>query len=252
VQGARGCLVQLDPDLPRRRHGTSAYPERSRSCAPAASCKQSGHRHRSKCSRRTASRSGWIAIVAHQQLASRAPQPNSRPHDSQISGFILESTISAWVDGASRTCVVSNRTSLGTALYVRLKEEPMTPNRIVALITPACALAAGWAASWLADNVPGLNIPADNLQAVFIAGAVAVILPALQWLHGWQKWEERNDAQITAAQQGFPDATPIAMPVDAVEDEPEAADLDDDYEDLVDFDDLEDTSVEEEEPVPAG
>jgi hypothetical protein len=130
----------------------------------------------------------------------------------------------------------------------------MTPNRIVALITPACALAAGWAASWLADNVPGLNISQDNLQAVFIAGAVAVVAPALQWLHGWQKWEERNDAQIAAAQQGFPDATPIAMPVDVV-DEP-AADFDDDdvdeYEDLVDFDELEDTSVDEEEPVPAG
>jgi hypothetical protein len=130
----------------------------------------------------------------------------------------------------------------------------MTPNRIVALITPACALAAGWAASWLADNVPGLNISQDNLQAVFIAGAVAVVAPALQWLHGWQKWEERNDAQIAAAQQGFPDATPIAMPVGVV-DEP-VTDFDDEegdeYEDLVDFDDLEDTAVDEEEPVPAG
>src|SRR3954454_3703337 len=133
----------------------------------------------------------------------------------------------------------------------------MTPNRIVALITPACALAAGWAAAWLADNVPGLNISQSNLQAVFIAGALAVIAPALQWLHGWQKWEERNDAQIAAAQQGFPDATPIAMAVDdgGAVDEP-AVELDDDevddYDDLVDFDDLEDTSVEEEEPVLAG
>ena len=30
----------------------------------------------------------------------------------------------------------------------------MSPNRIVALVTPVCALAAGWAATWLADNVP--------------------------------------------------------------------------------------------------
>jgi hypothetical protein len=134
----------------------------------------------------------------------------------------------------------------------------MTPNRIVALITPACALAAGWAATWLADNVPGLDISKENLQAVFIAGALAVIAPALQWLHGWQKWEERSDAQTLAAQQGFPEATPIAMVVDdggAVEEA--AVDFSDDgdvdeYDDLIDFDDLEDTAVEEEEPVPAG
>jgi hypothetical protein len=135
----------------------------------------------------------------------------------------------------------------------------MTPNRIVALITPACALAAGWAASWLADNVPGLNISQENLQAVFIAGAVAVILPALQWLHGWQKWEERSDAQTLALQQGLQGtAAPLLAPADdggAVE--AATADFaddveDDDYEDLVDFDDFEDTSVDEEEPVTTG
>jgi hypothetical protein len=135
----------------------------------------------------------------------------------------------------------------------------MTPNRIVALITPACALAAGWAATWLADNVPGLDISKENLQAVFIAGALAVIAPALQWLHGWQKWEERSEAQTLAAQQGFPDATPIAMVVDdgGAVDEVTADFSDDDgdvddFDDMVDFDDLEDTSVDEEEPVPAG
>lgn len=138
----------------------------------------------------------------------------------------------------------------------------MTPNRIVALITPACALAAGWAATWLADNVPGLDISKENIQAVFIAGALAVIAPALQWLHGWQKWEERSEAQTLAAQQGFPGATPIALAVDdggAVEaatadfSDDDDGDVDgDDFDDLVDFDDLEDTSVDEEEPVPAG
>jgi hypothetical protein len=134
----------------------------------------------------------------------------------------------------------------------------MSPNRIVALITPACALAAGWAASWLADNVPGLNISQENLQAVFIAGAVAVILPALQWLHGWQKWEERSDAQTLALQQGLPAiAAPLAPADDGGAVETATADFaddveDDDYEDLVDFDDFEDTSVDEEEPVTTG
>jgi hypothetical protein len=133
----------------------------------------------------------------------------------------------------------------------------MTPNRIVALITPACALAAGWAATWLADNVPGLDVSKENLQAVFIAGAVAVLAPALHWLHGWQKWELRNDAATTAAQFGFPDATAALAVDDGGAVEQATADFadegdGDDYEDLVDFDDLEDTAVDEEEPVPAG
>jgi hypothetical protein len=133
----------------------------------------------------------------------------------------------------------------------------MSPNRIVALVTPVCALAAGWAATWLADNVPGLNISKENLQAVFIAGAVAVLAPAIQWLHGWQKWEARNDEALAAAANGFPPETPDVAPVAAI---PAAQDdgLDmpeddfDEIDDLVDFDDLEDTSVDEEEPVTAG
>jgi hypothetical protein len=133
----------------------------------------------------------------------------------------------------------------------------MTPNRIVALITPVCALAAGWAASWLAENVPGIDVSQDNLQAIFIAGAVAVLAPALHWLHGWQKWELRNDEAIIAAQHGFPDATAAVAVDDGGAVEEATADFSDDgdvddYDDLVDFDDLEDTAVEEEEPVSAG
>jgi hypothetical protein len=134
----------------------------------------------------------------------------------------------------------------------------MSPNRIVALVTPACALAAGWAATWLADNVPGINISKENLQAVFIAGAVAVLAPAIQWLHGWQKWEARNEEALAAAANGFPPETPDVAPVAAVpvaEDDGLDMSEDDDFDaldDLVDFDDLEDTSVDEEEPVTAG
>jgi hypothetical protein len=132
----------------------------------------------------------------------------------------------------------------------------MTPNRIVALVTPVCALAAGWAATWLADNVPGMTVSKENLQAVFIAGAVAVLAPALHWLHGWQKWEERREDSLTVAAHGFapetPDVAPVAAPapdgLDLLEDDDDLDELDD----LVDFDDLEDTSVDEEEPVAAG
>jgi hypothetical protein len=133
----------------------------------------------------------------------------------------------------------------------------MSPNRIVALVTPVCALAAGWAATWLADNVPGMTVSKENLQAVFIAGAVAVLAPAAQWLHGWQKWEQRNEDALAAAANGFPPQTPDLAPVAVVPVAEDADDLEeqdgfDDLDDLVDFDDLEDTSVDEEEPVAAG
>jgi hypothetical protein len=131
----------------------------------------------------------------------------------------------------------------------------MSPNRIVALVTPICALAAGWAATWLADNVPGMNISRENLQAVFIAGAVAVLAPALHWLYGWQKWEQRNEEALAAAANGFPPQTPDVAPVavaPVADDDISEDDGFDDLEDLVDFDDLEDTSVDEEEPVAAG
>src|SRR5215218_2520391 len=75
----------------------------------------------------------------------------------------------------------------------------MSPNRIVALVTPVCALGAGWVATWLADHVPGLNIAQESLQAVFIAGAVSVLAPALHWLHGWQKFEARQSAEAQVA-----------------------------------------------------
>jgi TPP-dependent indolepyruvate ferredoxin oxidoreductase alpha subunit len=104
----------------------------------------------------------------------------------------------------------------------------MSPNRIVALITPVCALAAGWAASWLAENVPGLNVSADSLQAVFIAGSLSVLAPALHWLHGWQKFEARqSDAERLATAA---DAA-VAAPADF-----EDLELPEDFEDLEDLD----------------
>jgi hypothetical protein len=132
----------------------------------------------------------------------------------------------------------------------------MSLNRIVALITPAAALAAGWAASWLAEHVPGLGVTKENLQAVFIAGAVAVLAPALHWLHGWQKWEARNDLELAVAARGFPDQAPTVVVDDGGAVDEVAFDVSDDedideFDDSLDYDEFEDTSVEE-EPVAAG
>jgi cytochrome bd-type quinol oxidase subunit 2 len=75
----------------------------------------------------------------------------------------------------------------------------MTPNRIVAVLTPLVfAPAAGAVAAWVAKHAPGVDLSTEELTNIFIAGALVAIAPALQWLHGWQKYEERQ-AQTESA-----------------------------------------------------
>lgn len=136
----------------------------------------------------------------------------------------------------------------------------MSPNRIVALLTPVCALAAGWVASLIAQNFPDANISKESLQAVFIGGMAAVIAPAWQWMHGWQKYEARqSDAeQLALASDAALGAA--AAPDAGLEDEDDLdlelseEDLDvDDLGDLDDFEELEDEfAADEQEPVATG
>jgi hypothetical protein len=126
----------------------------------------------------------------------------------------------------------------------------MSPNRIVAMLTPVFALAAGACATWLAEHFPTLDVPASALEEIFIAGALAVLAPALQWLWGWQKWEARQDeAQLAVdkAEAGVPDVA-VQVTTDDADDE----DLDD--LDLGGFDDedleAELAELEADEPVP--
>lgn len=103
----------------------------------------------------------------------------------------------------------------------------MTPNRIVAMLTPVFAVAAGACAAWLAENFPELDIPASALEEIFIAGALAVLAPALQWLYGWQKWEAREDQarlDVEKAEAGVPD---VAVQVTTDEEQDEGEILDD-------------------------
>ena len=105
----------------------------------------------------------------------------------------------------------------------------MTPNRIVALLTPVFALAAGACATWLAEHFPTLDVPASALEEIFIAGALAVLAPALQWLYGWQKFEAREaEAQLAAekAEAGVPDVAVQVTTDDEDVDEEELDDLD--------------------------
>ena len=114
----------------------------------------------------------------------------------------------------------------------------MPPNRIVALVTPVAALAAGACATWLAQHFPGLHVTENDLQSVFIAGAVVVLAPAAQWLHGWQKHEARQAEAAQAIQLGTLAAAPIPIPVPAAPAADSQQDGLDEIDDLSDLDDV--------------
>jgi hypothetical protein len=69
----------------------------------------------------------------------------------------------------------------------------VTPNRIVAILTPIVfAPAAGAVSAWVAKHAPGVELSSQELTNIFIAGALVALAPAAQWLHGWQKYEQRQ------------------------------------------------------------
>jgi hypothetical protein len=133
----------------------------------------------------------------------------------------------------------------------------MSPNRIVAVLTPLVfAPLAGVIATWAAENLPGVTIPRESIEEIFIAGALIALAPAAQWLYGWQKHEqqeaEERRAVAVAAAAGAAGAAAVAeeAPLEGLDDE--LAEIDE-LDDLDDFDEFEDTSIAEGEPtVPAG
>ena len=137
----------------------------------------------------------------------------------------------------------------------------LQPNRIVALLTPLVfAPLAGVAATWAAENLPGVTIPRESFEEIFIAGALIALAPAAQWLHGWQKYEQGKQAIDLAAITGFgvqpvPPVGEAAPPEEIEVGEDDFPDVEglDEFDDLDDFDEFEDTSVsEDEQPVTAG
>jgi hypothetical protein len=144
----------------------------------------------------------------------------------------------------------------------------MTPNRLVALATPIAAPVAGWLAAWIATHFPGLNIPQNAIEEIFIAGSLFAVAPAAQWLHGWQKWEQQQAATEAAVAVATVDAAapPPTVQVDIQqEDSFDQAEgfADEGFEDdvfdssfeLDEFDDLDDFDDElfaDEEPAPVG
>jgi hypothetical protein len=126
----------------------------------------------------------------------------------------------------------------------------MSPNRIVALLTPLVfAPLAGAIAAWVADNAPGIDVSASALEEIFIAGALIALAPAAQWLHGWQKYESREAAAVQAAEMADAEPVPVGLDDFETELEEELEFEDDDFDEL---EDLEDPLLADEEPVPAG
>jgi hypothetical protein len=88
----------------------------------------------------------------------------------------------------------------------------MTPNRIVAVLTPLVfAPAAGAISAWVAKHAPGVELSSQELTNIFIAGALVALAPAAQWLHGWQKYEQREAETERAV--AVAEATSVAAPV---------------------------------------
>jgi hypothetical protein len=135
----------------------------------------------------------------------------------------------------------------------------MSLNRIVALLTPFAATAAGAAAVWLGDEL-GVRVDAGELQQLFIAGALLVVVPAAQWLHGWQKFEARQsdlERDLVLANATVPVAAAGAA-VDPWEwEEGDEVEADDELsaleelEELAGIDELDDDLLDDEAPATA-
>jgi hypothetical protein len=138
----------------------------------------------------------------------------------------------------------------------------MTPNRLVALLTPIAAPIAGYIASVLATQFPGLELPKSAVEEIFIAGSLIALAPAAQWLHGWQKWEQQQAQTEAAGAVATVEAAapPPTVQVDVQQDESfadqgfedEGFDSSFELDEFDDFDDLDDELFADEEPAPAG
>jgi len=113
----------------------------------------------------------------------------------------------------------------------------MSPNRIVAVLTPLLfAPAAGAICAYLAEHFPGVKVDPGSLQQVFVAGAAIALVPAAQWLHGWQK----HEARIADSENAIALANVTAGPPADAGSEPEISTNGDAFDAFAGLDDLDD------------
>ncbi len=137
----------------------------------------------------------------------------------------------------------------------------MSPNRVVALLVPLAAPIAGWLTTWIATHFPGLDIPQNALEEIFIAGALFALAPAAQWLHGWQKWETQQAQtegaiQVAAVEAAAdPPTVQVDIKQDEGSDEEDGSEEDEDFDSsfgLDEFDDFDDDLLADEDPALIG
>jgi hypothetical protein len=125
----------------------------------------------------------------------------------------------------------------------------MSPNRVVALLTPLVfAPLAGALSALVASEFPGVEVSASALEEIFIAGALIALAPAAQWLHGWQKHEAREAAREDFAHESALRGLGIAADRSTIGDDSLSQDgfslvdtegwFEDDDDSLVPFDDV--------------
>lgn len=67
------------------------------------------------------------------------------------------------------------------------------PNRIVLLLTPVVAPAAGAVSAWIAQQIPGVELSEGAIIGFAAVGALAVLRGAYKWIDRWQEEERSND-----------------------------------------------------------
>ena len=129
----------------------------------------------------------------------------------------------------------------------------MAPNRVVALTAPLIAPLAGAFAAWLSRSFPGLEVPEEAVEEVFLGVAALVFGLAFQFNHNRYKWDElieRQTAETAVATDPLIDTVqddPVDEGDEPVEDELEFEDEDLDFEADEDFEE----PLEDEESEPA-
>ena len=71
----------------------------------------------------------------------------------------------------------------------------MAPNRVVVLAAPLIAPLAGAFAAWLSQAFPGIYVPREAMEEVFLAVAALVFGMAFQFNHNRYKWDELIERQ---------------------------------------------------------
>lgn len=130
----------------------------------------------------------------------------------------------------------------------------MPVNRLVVLLTPLAATLAGAVSAWVAKNIPGVEISEGALNEIFIAGLGIAAAGSAHWLHGYQKWEQREAEATRSADVADDELMEVSSEDRSVippELEDPALDMDDDLLDEVGDPMLED-DLEGEDLEPVG